>query len=89
MSSQGTDRPQKNANDVGEEDLARLIDDFAERIRRGEALDWVSCLKAHPRHAEALKQLAPAIEALAKYGGVERATRSAPGGGEGSKSHEG
>jgi len=62
--------------ETGDEELARLIDEFAERLRNGESLDWPACLKQHPRYAETLQQLAPAIEALAKFGGLQRTKKA-------------
>ncbi len=56
----------------GDEDLASVVDELAERLRHGEKLDWPACLRQHPRHAEALKQLAPALEILVNFGGAKR-----------------
>ncbi|HLJ12551.1 MAG TPA: hypothetical protein VKU82_15255 [Planctomycetaceae bacterium] len=55
-----------------DDDLARIVDELAERRRRGETLDWPACLRQHPRHAAALKELAPAIEILAKFGETKK-----------------
>jgi hypothetical protein len=60
-----------NSKNAADEELARLVDELAERLRRGESLDWPACLKRNPRYAEALKELAPAIEAIAKYSSKE------------------
>jgi hypothetical protein len=60
-------RAESESKNVGDEELARLVDELAERLRHGEVLDWPACLKRNPRYAEALKELAPAIEAMAKF----------------------
>ncbi len=51
----------------GDEDLASIVDELAERLRHGEKLDWPACLRQHPRHAEALKEIAPALEVLVNF----------------------
>jgi hypothetical protein len=60
-------RAENDSKYAVDEELARLVDELAERLRRGESLDWPACLKKNPRYAEALRELAPAIEAMAKY----------------------
>lgn len=65
-------RPNATPTKPADEDLARIIDDLAERLRHGEPLDWPACLRQHPRHAEALKQLAPALEILVNYGEAQQ-----------------
>ena len=61
-------------SDAADEQLARVVDELAERLCEGERLDWPTCLKAHPGEADALKELAPAIEILVLFGktGVNR-----------------
>lgn len=60
-------RPGSSAG-ADDEQLARVVDELAERLCGGERLDWPTCLKEHPGHAAALKELAPAIEILAMLG---------------------
>ena len=72
MTAKPGGRSPRRGKGAGDDDLARLIDEFAERLCRGETLDWPTCLKQHPRHAEALQLLAPAIEALAKFADAQR-----------------
>jgi hypothetical protein len=62
--------PNGNQTKPDDEDLACVVDELAERLRHGEKLDWPACLRQHARHAEALKQLAPALEILVNYGGA-------------------
>jgi len=65
-------QPQRNLNATSDDDLARIVDELAERLRHGETLDWSACLEQHPRHAEALKQLAPALEILVNFGEAQQ-----------------
>jgi hypothetical protein len=60
----------RKGNDPGADDaqLARVVDELAERLCEGERLDWPTCLKEHPGHAAALNELAPAIEILVLLG---------------------
>src|SRR5262249_5596415 len=44
--------------------LARLVDELAARLRAGEAVDWSAVVIEHPGHADELRRLRPAIEAL-------------------------
>jgi len=56
----------KDSPEADDEQLALIVNELAERLCEGERLDWPTCLKEHPREAAALKELAPAIEMLAK-----------------------
>jgi hypothetical protein len=72
------DMPERNMKkgsdsfNSGDEDLASIVDELAERLRHGEKLDWPACLRQHPRHAEALKEIAPALEVLVNFREVDR-----------------
>lgn len=81
MSRQQADQHGANSPEAGDEQLARVVDELAERLCEGERLDWPTCLKEHPGVAAGLKELAPAIEILAMFGkGEAWAGESAAGG---------
>src|SRR5262245_31492609 len=46
--------------------LAKLMGDVAERLRVGEAVDLEAVIGEHPQYAEQLRQLFPAVAALAE-----------------------
>src|SRR5262249_49950640 len=48
--------------------LADLVEEFANRIQAGQAIDREAFLCEHPEHAEQLRQMLPAIEMLANLG---------------------
>jgi hypothetical protein len=52
---------------VDDEQLARVVNELAERLCEGERLDWPACLKEYPDEAAQLQELAPAIEILAMF----------------------
>lgn len=58
----------RNPHEANDEKLARVVDELTERLFEGERLDWPTCLKEHPGEADALKELAPAIEILVMFG---------------------
>jgi serine/threonine protein kinase len=49
--------------------LAELLDEVADRLRVGEAVDVEALALAHPEHAERLRRLAPAALLLAELSG--------------------
>jgi serine/threonine protein kinase len=53
---------------VEEKTLIDLVDEIAERVQAGEAVDVEAYLAAYPGHADRLRQLLPAVEALAGFG---------------------
>jgi len=59
-------QPGMNSAEADDEQLALVVNELAERLCEGERLDWPKCLQEHPREAAALKELAPAIEMLAR-----------------------
>ncbi len=51
-------------------ELADLVEEFAARTQAGEPLDPEDFVQAHPRHAEGLRRLLPAVRALTHLGRV-------------------
>ncbi len=66
MSHNPFSRRRTNSAEPDDEQLALVVNELAERLCKGERLDWPTCYKEHPREAAALQELAPAIEMLAK-----------------------
>jgi eukaryotic-like serine/threonine-protein kinase len=61
--------PSENAaRSISEQQLADLLEQLTQRIMAGEAVDLDSCLRAHPRHADQLRQFFPAMRVLADLG---------------------
>jgi serine/threonine protein kinase/uncharacterized protein HemY len=58
--------------------VAELIEDLANRVQAGEAIDVEAVIAAHPEHAEPLRRLLPAIEVLADLGRSASAGGAAP-----------
>ncbi len=50
-----------------EEELARVVDELLQRIRRGEATEWPAVFRQYPRHAAELRRLAPTMEGLVHF----------------------
>jgi hypothetical protein len=50
-----------------EEEIARVVDELLQRIRRGEAIEWPAVFRQYPRHAAELQWLAPTMEAVVKF----------------------
>ena len=48
--------------------LALIVDDLARRFEDGEAIDIEAIIALHPEHEPALRQLLPAMAALAHFG---------------------
>jgi len=49
-------------------ELAFIVDEFAERLLRGERVGWRSYYRRYRKIARELKKLGPTIELLAKLG---------------------
>ena len=45
--------------------LAVLVEQLTARLQAGEAIDLEACCRAHPEHAQRLRELLPALEMLA------------------------
>jgi serine/threonine-protein kinase len=72
--------------DAGLEDdpaLADLVEEFANRLQRGEAVDASAYAREHPERAEKLRQLLPGVQVLADLGQSGLAPADAPGAGPG------
>jgi serine/threonine protein kinase len=48
--------------------LANLVEDFATRLQRGEAVEISAYVREHPDHAEPLRRLLPGVQVLAELG---------------------
>ncbi len=57
-----------NGNAPSSEAFYELVDELAERLRAGEAVDCEAYLQAHPQHAERLRQIWPSLAMLAALG---------------------
>ncbi|HJS06348.1 MAG TPA: hypothetical protein VJ809_01775, partial [Pirellulales bacterium] len=55
------------AKQVGES-LALLVEDLARRFEEGESVNVEAIIARHPEHETALRQLLPAMAALAQFG---------------------
>jgi serine/threonine protein kinase len=55
------------------ESLALLVEDLARRVEAGEPIDAEAFLETHAEHEHALRQLLPAIVALAEFGNSQGA----------------
>jgi serine/threonine protein kinase len=60
--------------------LAELVEEITQAIEAGAPVDLDAYLLAFPQHAEELRRLLPAVQALGQLGGSERA--AAPGEGQ-------
>src|SRR5437899_226177 len=58
--------------------LAELIDDFTNRVHAGLPIDVETYAKAYPEHADRLRHLLPAVQALAKLESPSRSDQAAP-----------
>jgi len=58
--------------------VAELIEDLVTRLQAGEAVDVAAVIAAHPQHADQLRRLLPAVEALAQLGRSASAEDAAP-----------
>jgi serine/threonine protein kinase/tetratricopeptide (TPR) repeat protein len=56
----------KNASPQAEESLARLVEGLTARLQAGEQVDPSELAREHPAYAEELRQLLPALRALAE-----------------------
>ena len=48
--------------------LVNLIDELADRLQAGEAVDWNAVAREHPERVEQVRKLLPAIAAIAELG---------------------
>src|SRR5437868_3286518 len=48
--------------------LAQLCDEIIERLQAGDGVDMASLALEHPEHADQLRRLLPALEALVELG---------------------
>jgi serine/threonine-protein kinase len=48
--------------------LEQLLDDLIERLQAGEEVDLEAVIQQHPEHAEPIRRMVPALEALVDYG---------------------
>jgi len=55
--------------------VERLLDEFAARCRRGESPSILEYVAKHPRHAQRIKQLFPAVASLEQLRVAEQVTR--------------
>src|SRR5262249_53510886 len=53
---------------TGDHSNAVLIEELTTRLQQGKAIDIEACCRAHPEHAERLRQLLPALKMLASLG---------------------
>jgi WD40 repeat protein/serine/threonine protein kinase len=51
-------------NRLAESTLAALVDELTDRLQAGEIVDLEAFIGRHPEHAQALRQLAPALEMM-------------------------
>jgi serine/threonine protein kinase len=65
---------------LGDPDLAALVDELIDRLQAGETLDLEAFLSLHPEHAEAFRQLLPALEMMGELRGA--AASRGPSGGD-------
>src|SRR4051812_30173030 len=57
--------------------LADLVEELTARLQAGGVLDCEALLREHPAHAEQLRELLPALQALAQAGGSENGASEA------------
>jgi serine/threonine-protein kinase len=55
-------------NEQADLSLEQLLDDLVERLQAGEDLDMEAVVRAHPGHAESIRRMMPALEALVEFG---------------------
>src|SRR5262245_5072538 len=64
---------------AGDPALDNLIEEVANRVQAGGAVDVEALARAHPAHADQLRQLLPAVQVLARLGdGSSREGGEAP-----------
>jgi len=49
--------------------LADLVEEFAARLHEGASVDWKACARDYPQYVQQLRELLPALEALAGAAG--------------------
>src|SRR5262245_17294735 len=57
-------RPTLTAAAPAEPTFDLLVDDLIARLQSGERVDWSAVERDHPEHAERLRSMVPALEAL-------------------------
>jgi hypothetical protein len=50
-----------------EEELALIVDELLQRLRRGEVIDWPAQLANHPTYSEDLQRLGLTMEVLVSF----------------------
>ena len=53
---------------VGDSLLDDVLEEVANRLQAGEAVDYAAILAKYPEHAESLRRLLPAVEVMAEFG---------------------
>jgi WD40 repeat protein/serine/threonine protein kinase len=56
------------ASGAADSALVNLIDELANRLQTGEAVDWNAVAREHPERFEQVRKLLPAMEAIAELG---------------------
>jgi serine/threonine protein kinase/Flp pilus assembly protein TadD len=62
-------RPTPTAAPPADPSFDLLIDDLLARVQAGEAVDWSAVAREHPEHAERLRSMVPALEAIGDLSG--------------------
>jgi serine/threonine protein kinase/tetratricopeptide (TPR) repeat protein len=65
------------ANPAQDQDqvLADLVEQWTMQLQSGEAIDWQACARDYPQYAEHLRDLLPALQALAGVGKNDRESK--------------
>jgi serine/threonine protein kinase/WD40 repeat protein len=64
-----TGLPALRSGDSLDPRLLDLIEEFTQRVQAGEAIDVEGFVEAHPSHAQALREVLPALRRLGQLGG--------------------
>ena len=62
------DRDLKPSDGERDPSLEHLLDNLIERLQAGEEVDLEAVIREHPGHAEPIRRLVPALEALVDFG---------------------
>ncbi len=57
------------SNQEEDQILADLVEEFAAQLHEGGSVDWEACARDYPQYVEQLRELVPALEALAGAAG--------------------